>query len=258
MNRHMKNGVGVAQNIILFGGTSDIGHAILRRIVKPGVARVALVSRDLDAAALFASEMEDSFPDVEIHHVRYDAADASSMAHVVTEIVSEIGDIDVAVIAQGLLNEGADYYNDPTALIPLAEVNFTSTMVLLYALAQQMKLQGYGKTVLLSSVAGERVRKGNAAYGATKAGIDGFALALDHELVGSGASILVVRPGFVTTKMTTGMKKAPFSTDAESVAKVVESGIASGKKVVWAPSLLRWMFLILKNVPLPIWRKLPL
>jgi hypothetical protein len=58
--------------------------------------------------------------------------------------------------------------------------------------------------------------------------------------------------------MTTGMKKAPFSTDAESVAKVVESGIASGKKVVWAPSLLRWMFLILKNVPLPIWRKLPL
>ena len=258
MNRHMKNGVGVAQNIVLFGGTSDIGQAILRRIVKPGVARVALVSRNLETAANFASELEEAFPDVEIHHVRYNAADASSMAHVVTEIVSEIGDIDVAVVAQGVLNEGMDYYSDPTGLITLCDVNFTSTMVLLYALSQQMKQQGYGKTVLLSSVAGERVRKGNSAYGATKAGIDGFALALDHELVGTGGSILVVRPGFVTTKMTTGMKKAPFSTDAESVAKITEAGIASGKRVVWAPGLLRWMFLILKNVPLPVWRKLPL
>lgn len=121
-----------------------------------------------------------------------------------------------------------------------------------------MKSQGYGKIVLLSSVAGERVRKGNPAYGATKAGIDGFALALDHELAGTGASLLVVRPGFVSTKMTAGMKKAPFSTDAESVAVIVEKGISSDKKIVWAPGLLRWMFLVLKNLPLPVWRRLPL
>jgi decaprenylphospho-beta-D-erythro-pentofuranosid-2-ulose 2-reductase len=70
--------------------------------------------------------------------------------------------------------------------------------------------------------------------------------------------VLVVRPGFVSTKMTTGMKKAPFSTDADSVAAIVERAIASDKKVVWAPGLLRWMFLVLKNVPLPVWRRLPL
>jgi hypothetical protein len=58
--------------------------------------------------------------------------------------------------------------------------------------------------------------------------------------------------------MTLGMKKAPFSTDAESVAVAVERGIAADKKVVWAPGLLRWLFLILKNVPLPVWRRLPL
>jgi short-subunit dehydrogenase len=140
----------------------------------------------------------------------------------------------------------------------MANVNFTATMSLLYSLAATLKSQGYGKIVLLSSVAGERVRKGNPAYGATKAGIDGFALALDHELVGTGASILVVRPGFVTTKMTQGMKKAPFSTDADSVAATVEKAITTDKKVVWAPGILRWMFLILKNVPLPVWRRLPL
>jgi decaprenylphospho-beta-D-erythro-pentofuranosid-2-ulose 2-reductase len=180
------------------------------------------------------------------------------MKDVVQAVTDEIGDIDVAIVSQGLLNEGVDYYANPSGLIEMANVNFTATMTLLYSLANQLKSQGYGKIVLLSSVAGERVRKGNPAYGATKAGIDGFALALDHELVGSGASLLIVRPGFVSTKMTAGMKKAPFSTDADSVAAIVEKGIAADKKVVWAPGVLRWLFLILKNVPLPVWRRLPL
>lgn len=254
----MKNGVGVAQNIVLFGGTSDIGQAILRRVVKPGVARVVLVSRNIDQAEVSTAPLADRFPEVDFHHVRFNASDAASMSEVVSSITDDIGDVDVAIVAQGVLNEGVDYYSDPSALIEMANVNFTATMTLLYSLASQMKSQGYGKIVLLSSVAGERVRKGNPAYGATKAGIDGFALALDHELVGSGASVLVVRPGFVSTKMTAGMKKAPLSTDAESVAVIVEKGIASDKKIVWAPGLLRWMFLVLKNLPLPVWRRLPL
>jgi decaprenylphospho-beta-D-erythro-pentofuranosid-2-ulose 2-reductase len=254
----MKNGVGVAQNIVLFGGTSEIGQAILRRVVKPGVAHLVLVSRDIDAATIASEELVSRHPDLEVHHVRYDASDAASMEHVVSEVSESIGDIDIAIIAQGLLNEGVDYYSNPAALIPVADVNFTGTMVLMYSLAAQMRRQGYGKMVLLSSVAGERVRKGNPAYGATKAGIDGFALALDHELEGSGASVLVVRPGFVTTKMTAGMKKAPFSTDADSVASATEKALNAGKKIVWAPGLLHWMFLILKNLPLVVWRRLPL
>ena len=254
----MKNGVGVAQNLVLFGGTSDIGLTVLRRLVKPGVAHIVLVSRNIDQAAVMIEPIVDRLDDIEVHHVRYDASDAESMVHVVDEVVRAVGDIDVAVIAQGLLNEGVDNYSDPTSVISMANVNFTGTMVLMYALASRMKSQGYGKMVLLSSVAGERVRKGNPAYGATKAGIDGFALALDHELVGTGASILVVRPGFVTTKMTEGMSKAPFSTDAESVAEIVEKGISSDAKVVWAPGILRWMFLVLKNLPLFVWRRLPL
>jgi decaprenylphospho-beta-D-erythro-pentofuranosid-2-ulose 2-reductase len=254
----MKNGVGVSQNIVLFGGTSEIGQAILERIVQPGVARLVLVSRDIEAASAASHTLVESHPDLDVHHVRFDASDAVAMPHVVAEVAEAIGDIDVAIIAQGVLNEGADYYADPSLLVSVADVNFTATMTLMYALAGRLRAQGYGKIVLLSSVAGERVRRGNPVYGATKAGIDGFALALDHELQGSGASVLVVRPGFVTTKMTTGMKKAPFSTDAVSVAKVVEKGINSNKTLVWAPSVLQWLFLILKNLPIKIWRKLPL
>jgi decaprenylphospho-beta-D-erythro-pentofuranosid-2-ulose 2-reductase len=176
----MKNGVGVAQNIVLFGGTSEIGQAIIHKLVKPGVSHVVLVSRDIDAAELQVTEMAERYPDLEVHHVRFNADDSASMVHVVAEVAQQVGDIDVAVITQGVLQEGVDYYANPGSLQTVADVNFTGTMVLMYALAAQMRTQGYGKMVLLSSVAGERVRKGNPVYGATKAGIDGFALALDR------------------------------------------------------------------------------
>jgi decaprenylphospho-beta-D-erythro-pentofuranosid-2-ulose 2-reductase len=254
----VKNGVGVAQNIVLFGGTSEIGQAIIEKLVKPGVSHVVLVSRDIDTAEDQVAEIAERYPDLEVHHVRFDAADSASMGHVVAEIAQQIGDIDVAIIAQGVLQEGLDYYANPSALLPVADVNFTGTMVLMYALAAQMRAQGYGKMVLLSSVAGERVRKGNPVYGATKAGIDGFALALDHELVGSGVSILVVRPGFVTTKMTKGMVKAPFSTDADTVATAVEKAVGTSKTIIWVPGLLQYLFAVLKNLPTAIWRRLPL
>ena len=253
----MKNGVGVNQNIVLFGGTSDIGVEIVRQLVQPGVARVVLVSRDLERAQAASADVAEAHPDVDFLHVRMDAADASSMQHVVAEVAGLMGDIDVAIIAQGLLNEGRDYFADPSALIEMANVNFTATMTLLYAVAAQMKSQGYGRIALLSSVAGERVRKANAAYGATKAGIDGFALALDHELEGTGVSILVVRPGFVSTKMTAGMKKAPLSTDAPTVAAAVVKALPGRTRIIWVPGALRWMFMVLKSLPMPIWRRLP-
>lgn len=253
----MKNGVGVHQNIVLFGGSSDIGVAILQEILKPGVARVVLVSRDVDRTQQATSEMSEKFPEVDFFHIRWEASDANAMEHVVTEVVNAVNDVDVAVIAQGLLNEGHDYFTNPAGLIEMANVNFTATMSLMYALAARMRLQGYGKIVLLSSVAGERVRRANPAYGATKAGIDGFAMALDHELVGSGVSILIIRPGFVETKMTTGMKKAPLSTDAKKVAVATAAAMSGKARVIWVPGTLRWLFVILKSLPTSVWRRLP-
>lgn len=254
----MKNGLGVNQNIVLFGGTSDIGVGILRRLVVPGVSRVVLVSRDLDRAAEMVAPIADANPEVDFHHQRWNGSDAASMPEVVAEVVSTIGDVDIAIIAQGLLNDGVDCYRDPTSLIEMADVNFTGTMTLMYSLAAQMRGQGYGKMVLLSSVAGERVRRANPAYGATKAGIDGFALALDHDLVGTGVSVLVVRPGFVTTKMTAGMKRAPLSTDVDTVADAVARAVSGSAKVIWVPGALRWLFMVLKSLPTWLWRRLPL
>ena len=254
----MKNGVGVPQNIVLFGGTSEIGQAIIRGLVQPGVANVSLVCRDVDAGSVFAESLGETFGDTEVDVVRFDAADPAGMVSIVNEVCPAGRDIDVAVIAQGVLAEGVDYFASPERVGEVMNVNGTATIALLYALAGHMRRQGYGRIVLLSSVAGVRVRKGNPVYGASKAAVDSFAVALDHELEGTGVSILVVRPGFVESKMTAGMKKAPFSTTPGAVAKIVVASVNGNKTVVYAPSILQYVFGVFRLLPQAVWRRLPL
>ncbi len=124
------------------------------------------------------------------------------------------------------------------------------------AVADQLRAQGHGTLVVLSSVAGVRVRKDNFVYGSTKAGLDGFAQGLGDALQGSGARVMVVRPGFVTTKMTEGLAPAPFSTDADSVAADIVTGLRRGSHTVWSPPVLRAVFGALQLVPRPLWRRL--
>jgi decaprenylphospho-beta-D-erythro-pentofuranosid-2-ulose 2-reductase len=111
---------------------------------------------------------------------------------------------------------------------------------------------------VLSSVAGERVRKANFVYGASKAGLDGFAQGLGDALAGSGASVLVVRPGFVHTRMTRGMKAAPLATTPSAVAEATAQALRKGRRTIWVPATLRPVLSVLRHLPGPVWRRLPL
>ena len=254
----MRNGVGVPQHIVLFGGTSEIGLAVLGGLLRPGVAHVTLVCRDIEAGERAAASIATLDDDVHVEIVRFEASDASAMADVVGEICAAAGDIDVALVAQGLLGQDADHFAGAGTLVDVMSVNATATMALLYALAGRMREQGYGRIVLLSSVAGQRPRKSNPVYGASKAAVDTFAMALDHDLEGTGVSVLVVRPGFVETRMTAGMKKAPFSTTPKGVADAVVPAVNSSKRVVYAPRVLSTVFAVFRLLPEKVWRRLPL
>ena len=89
--------------------------------------------------------------------------------------------------------------------------------------------------MLLSSVAGERVRKANFVYGSSKAGADGFFQGLGDRLAGTGVHVMIVRPGFVRTKMTAGMKDAPLSTTPDAVAAAVVAASRANREIVWVP-----------------------
>ncbi len=252
----MDNAFGEPQNILVLGGTSEIGLAIAHQLQSPVTRSVVLACRDLvkgeQAAAALRSDA------VEVAVVHFDAVQTESHERLIGEIVEAHGDLDVVVLAFGQLGNGEATGSDVAEAAALAQVNFTGAISAGVAVANRLRKQGHGTLVVLSSVAGERVRRANFVYGATKAGLDGFAQGLGDSLEGTGARVLVVRPGFVHSAMTKGLKPAPFACSPDKVAQATVRGLRSGRRTVWAPGILRFVFSALRHVPGPIWRKLPL
>jgi decaprenylphospho-beta-D-erythro-pentofuranosid-2-ulose 2-reductase len=252
----VQNAFGQPQTITVLGGTSEIGVAIARALVSPVTRSIVLACRDIGRGEEVAASLRDGKVAVDVVH--FDAADTGTHATVVESIAAKHGDLDVVVLAFGQLGDAEALAADPEAAAALTHVNMTGGVSASLAVANRLRRQGHGSLVVLSSVAGERVRKANFVYGATKAGLDGFAQGLGDHLDGSGARVLVVRPGFVHSKMTTSMKAAPFATTPEAVATVTVRALHSGRRVVWAPGIVRWVFMVLRHLPGPVWRRLPL
>jgi decaprenylphospho-beta-D-erythro-pentofuranosid-2-ulose 2-reductase len=249
----MRNALGAVQSALVLGGGSDIAQATLRRLVPQGCRTVVLAARRPDELA----DDIDALKDVGATSatiVGFDALDTASHAAVIDSCFAG-ADIDLVIIAFGVLGEQAAFDDDPEAAAELARANYVGVVSSGLAAARAMREQGHGTIVVMSSVAGERVRKANFVYGSTKAATDAFAQGLGDSLAGSGVRVMVVRPGFVHTKMTAGMEAAPFATDAEAVADAIVNGLASGKEVVWVPPALRWVMAAFRHMPRPVWRR---
>ena len=146
---------------------------------------------------------------------------------------------------------------DPGRVGRMMTVNLTWPAAALVATANQLRRQGHGRIIVLSSVAGYRIRRSNFIYGSAKAGLDGFAVGLSESLRGTGVSIHVVRPGFVRTKMTAGRPAAPFAVGPEQVASDIARGIDLKQTVIWSPRKLGLLFPMLRLLPNALWRRLP-
>jgi decaprenylphospho-beta-D-erythro-pentofuranosid-2-ulose 2-reductase len=190
-----------------------------------------------------------------IEVVSFDALQSDSHAALVDDLFERFGDIDVALLAFGVLGDQADFEADPAAAAEAARANYVGAVSSGLAVANRMRTQGHGTIVVLSSVAGERVRKANFVYGSSKAGLDAFAQGLGDSLAGSGVHVTVVRPGFVHSKMTTRMSPAPFATTPDAVAEAVVKGIAANREVIWVPGPLRWVMAAFRHLPRGVWRK---
>jgi decaprenylphospho-beta-D-erythro-pentofuranosid-2-ulose 2-reductase len=192
-----------------------------------------------------------------VERVPFDALQPEGHDAFVDGVFDRHGDIDLALVAFGVLGDQAEAQRDTQAAIEVLRTNFVGAASVCLALARRLRAQGHGTLVVLSSVAGERVRAANFVYGSTKAGIDGFCQGLGDALHGSGVRVLIVRPGFVPTKMTAGRDKAPFSTTPDGVAEVVMRGLERGAETVWAPPVLRVVMAVARHLPRPVFRRLP-
>jgi decaprenylphospho-beta-D-erythro-pentofuranosid-2-ulose 2-reductase len=251
----MNDAFGSPQSVLVLGGTSDIALATVRRLVADRCRTVVLAGRDADALDGAAKELTDAGAAVDV--VAFDAQATEAHEAFVADVFARHPDLDVVLLAFGVLGDQELAETDAHEAVRVGAINYIGAMSVGVPVARALTAQGHGTLVVLSSVAGERARRSNFVYGSSKAGLDAFAQGLADSLVGSGARVLVVRPGFVTTKMTTGMDPAPLSTTPEAVADAIVHGLGTNATTIWVPGMLRYVMSVLRHVPRVVFRRLP-
>jgi len=257
----VENALGHPSSVLVLGGTSEIAQAITARLLDLGTTRVVLAGRDDAALEGVAKRLrEGGGGRAEVRTAPFDAADADGHEATLDAAVDALGgDVDLVLLAFGLLGDQERMEADPAAAVEIATVNYVGAVSAGLHVARRFRGQGHGTLVVLSSVAGERARRANFVYGSTKAGLDAFAQGLGDALHPIGCRVVVVRPGFVTTRMTTHLDPppGPLSTTADVVAAAVVRGLQRGAEVVYAPGVLRLVMTVVRHLPRAVVRRLP-
>src|SRR5271156_5339589 len=166
--------VGNPQTVLLLGGTSEIGLAICERYLRDAPARIVLAAlpddpgRDAAVAQLKAAGARS------VDLIDFDGVDTDTHPDVIEKAFSDgVGprDIDVAIVAFGLLGDAEELWQNQRKAVLIAEINYTAAISVGVLLGEKMRAQGFGQIIAMSSAAGERVRRSNFVYGSTKAGL---------------------------------------------------------------------------------------
>jgi decaprenylphospho-beta-D-erythro-pentofuranosid-2-ulose 2-reductase len=251
----MENSFGQPQSVVVLGGSSDIARALTKRLCAARAHTVVLCGRNqklLDEAAEEAKDYGATTTDT----VKFDAKDVTKAARVVTEAFEKVGgDVDLVVVAVGLLGDQFAQENDAAAAAKVALVNFAWPVAALAEIRRRLVEQGHGRILVMSSVAAIRIRRNAYLYGGAKAGLDRLCDGLADSLDGTGVTLQLLRSGVVRTRMTKGQAPVPFTTGPEEVAGYVMKGLATNDRVIWSPPIMRYAFAMLRHLPKPLWRK---
>jgi decaprenylphospho-beta-D-erythro-pentofuranosid-2-ulose 2-reductase len=246
----MLDALGQPSRVLLLGGTSEIGIEILMALGARRETEAILAGRDDQRLAAAGKALP-----YQVRTVGYDATALDTHEALVEQIFAA-GDVDIVISAAGILVPQETLEHDPLQAGLLVETNFTGHVTTLLAVAARMRAQGHGTIIVLSSVAAIRPRKANLVYGAAKAGLDAFARGLADSLRGSGVRVLLVRPGFVTGRMTDGMRPAPLATTPSAVGAATAAALATNTGTVWVPPSLAVLAGVMRLVPRPLWRRM--
>jgi decaprenylphospho-beta-D-erythro-pentofuranosid-2-ulose 2-reductase len=236
--------------VLLLGGTSEIGLAILSALRLPPQTEVLLAGRDEERMSVAGKALP-----CRVRTLDYDATDLASHEAFVDGVFGA-GEVDLVISAAGVLIGQAELELAPRRAGDLVETNFTGHVTTLLPVATRLRAQGHGTIVVLSSIAAVRPRRANFVYGAAKAGLDAFGRGLADSLHGSGVRVLLVRPGFVIGRMTEGLPPAPLPTTPAAVGAAVAAALAHGRDTVWVPRTLAPLSVVLRAMPRPLWRRL--
>ena len=241
---------------IVVGGTSGMGRAIAQRMASRG-DQVFLAGIGEEELARSAADLAVRSP--HSHKAGYAVLDMErpeGFAAALDAADSALGGFDTVVITAALFATQDALENDIEFTRRLVTVNYANTVVLCEHVRKRLLARGGGRLTVFSSVAGDRGRKPVAIYGSSKAGLSVYLEALDHKFHAAGLNVLCVKPGFVKTSMTAGLKPPPFAGEPEQVAGLVLRAMEQNKPVLYAPKIWGLIMLIIRMLPRFVMRKI--
>lgn len=252
----MIDAVGNPQSLFILGGTSDIALATAEKYAEQRPLRIILAARPEENEQLEAAAERLRKTGSEVTTLNFEAREPETHAEVVEKAFAG-GDVDVTLVAFGMQADNEKSWTDANLARLNADVNYTAPVSLGVHLADKLRKQGHGNLVVMSSPAGERARRTNFVYGSAKAGLDVFYSGLTYALSDSGVKVTVVRPNFVKTKLTAGMKPAPMAQTPEQVGAAIVNAVRKGRESIWVPDQMRLVMTVLRHLPRIVFRRLP-
>jgi NADP-dependent 3-hydroxy acid dehydrogenase YdfG len=234
---------------IVIGASSGIGEALVRALAAQGTSVVA-VARRADALDALAATHPGKVTAL-VHDVcRVDEA-PEAFARALAALG---GHADLVIYNAGVMPRVAPEAPDFEADRQMVEVNLLGAMRWLGLAAEHLQARGTGTLVGVSSVAGDRGRRQNPGYHATKAALTTYLESLRNRLSHHGVRVVTIKPGPVRTAMTEGLR-LPLLIPAEEAADGILRACAGGPEVAYVPAVWGPIMAVIRAIPSAIFRR---
>jgi len=241
--------------VAVLGATKGIGRAVARVLASRGDT-VFLLGRYVAELELTKADLVARKADSVAGVARCDLEDGASFGPALEAAEKGLGKLEAVVVTAGLFATQDRLEADPALMRRVLDVDFTATIVFCEEARRRLLAHGGGTLCVLSSVAGERGRKPVVYYGAAKAGLTRYLESLDHKYRAAGLRTVCVKPGFVKTGMTEGLKTPPFAGEPAGVARDIVRAIDAGKPVIYTPRIWELVMLVIRWLPRFVMRRI--
>lgn len=243
----------MSKKILVIGASSGIGRAIATKELQRGNAVFCLARREGELKAL----------SVTFSLAKYlvlDVTNEKSARLAWNTALQELGGLDRIYYASGVMPKLGPMEFDFAKDRQMLEVNLIGAVLFFNLASEFFVKQKFGQIVGISSIAGDRGRRGNPVYNASKAGLNTYLESLRNRLSEHGVQVTTIKPGFVKTAMLDGVQTPnkgllkPIEVDlaAKQIIKVVDSG----KDQAYIPKIWQLVGLILIHIPRFIFKKM--
>ncbi|MBN1476181.1 SDR family NAD(P)-dependent oxidoreductase [Candidatus Sumerlaeota bacterium] len=238
----------------VLGASQGMGRAVARRLAQRGDQVFVL--------GIEPEQLEKSAKDLEVISgqpvgwVECDLLRPETFGPALDRAEEALGGLDTVVITAAIFASQERLEEDTELLRNMLLANFTNTVLLCEEVRRRLLARGGGTLCVFSSVAGDRGRKPVVLYGATKGGLSKYLEGLDHRFRSQGLVTICVKPGFVKTGMTAGLKPPPFAGEPEDVARRVVRAIDRGKPLIYVPPPWRFVMMIIRCLPRFVMRRI--